>query len=550
MRFIFLCILVGLTFFTSSCSKSAEEYTLTILHTNDIHSYIMGKTAEGRACDSDEKSCFGGYPRLEAAIEAAKSEYPDALILDAGDNFMGTLFFTLYKSPIIAEFMNRLGYTATTFGNHEFDNGCEETANFAKLLKFPIVSTNIDNIENSPLAGLTKPYFVLTHNGRKIGFIGLTTETTPETSSPCKELQFVSALEAAKKAVPKLKAEGIDIIIALTHLGYDEDKDLASKVEGIDIIIGAHSHTLLGDPDQPDTAAAAGPYPTEVKSPSGEPVIIVTAKCYAEYLGILNVSFNKHGVAKSWSGAPKRLHPDASSSAEAKEKALEYAKGFQAYKEEVLGKVVGEADVNIRKCRSEECATGNLITEAMLEWGKKHDAVIAFIGGGTIRTPLCFDSSGKAKSDVNMEDIMTSLPFVNNLVVREVFGSDLLLALEHSVARITDDPDKDLDGGFFQMSGMSIVYDSDKPAGARVTSTSVKDVDGNSAPISPDKTYKVVLIDFNANGGDGYVSLGKQPMKANEAGVLLTEVVGEYIKKYSPVTGFTDGRIKRISTKK
>lgn len=555
MRFISLSLLIILAVFTSFCTGNEKKsYEMTLLHTNDIHSYILGLTEKKQACNGTQENCFGGYARLEAAIEAIKKEDPNALVLDAGDNFTGTLFYTLYKTPIVAEFMNRLGYSATVFGNHEFDYSCEEAANLAKSLNFPVLATNIEHMEKTPLAELTKPYLILTHQGRKIGLVGFTVKRPYSLSSACKYLQFAPAIKSAKSIIPELKAKGVDIIIALSHLGYDVDLKLAEKVEGIDIIVGGHSHTLLGDPSLPETAKAVGPYPTVVQSPSGDPVLIVTAKCYGEYLGMLKVSFNDQGVAESWAGGPKRLGPESPKSAEAYEKAMTYAKGFLPYRQDILGQIVGEMDTDIQKCRKEECITGDLVTDAMLEWGRTKGAVAAIIGGGALRAPLPCASEAGSDVKVNMESVMTTLPFSNTLVIRDILGSDLLAAFERSVGRAGDKarPQQSgkaprLGGRFLQMAGISYSYDSTQPSGSRVSEAFIANAAGGWEKISPDKAYRIVLIDFNVRAGDGYSSLAQGTSEVEESDVPLIQVFGEYIKKHSPVKGAKDGRIKNIT---
>src|SRR5690606_26848307 len=239
------------------------------------------------------------------AIDTRRGELNDAnvLVLDAGDQFQGSLFYSMFKSGPIADFMNGIGFDAMAIGNHEFDDGPEELLKFIEASEFPIISGNTIAAEGSPVAGKFEDYIVKDLGGEKVAIVSVLATDTDETSAPGDKITFEDEIEYLKKAVAELEAQGINKIVLLSHVGYGRDKEIAAAVDGIDVIVGGHSHTLLSSTDE----TAAGPYPTLVKNPAGTDVPIVTAYAYSKYLGDITVTFDDNGVVKSAEGAPKLL---------------------------------------------------------------------------------------------------------------------------------------------------------------------------------------------------------------------------------------------------
>ncbi|MBC6420862.1 MAG: hypothetical protein GDA38_04375 [Hormoscilla sp. SP12CHS1] len=164
-----------------------------------------------------------------------------------------------------------MAYNAATIGNHEFDRGPQVLADFIAGAEFPTVSANIEVDESSPLAGKIKPWVILKLKGEKIGIFGLTTEETSILSNPGAGVRFTNHIQATKQAVRELTSQGVNKIIALTHIGFPRDLELASQVDGIDVVVGGYCHTPLGN-----ISGATHPYPVVAKTPDGSPVLIVT----------------------------------------------------------------------------------------------------------------------------------------------------------------------------------------------------------------------------------------------------------------------------------
>ena len=226
-----LGISTALGLFAAAVPVAAEE-TITILHTNDFHSrfkpiskYDSGCSAE----DNTEGKCFGGYARLVTAIADARTRNPNALLVDGGDQFQGSLFYTFYKGKAAAEMMNKLQYDGMTVGNHEFDDGPEVLAGFMGSVEFPVLMSNADVSDEPVLADVLKKSTVVTKGNVKIGLIGLTPEDTPDLASPGKKITFSDPVAAVQAEVDRLTAEGIDKIVVLSHSGYRVDLMVAKK---------------------------------------------------------------------------------------------------------------------------------------------------------------------------------------------------------------------------------------------------------------------------------------------------------------------------------
>lgn len=212
--------------------------TLTLLHTNDIHGHVW---------HPDEPQ---GLVRLATFIQQIRADMPNVLLLDAGDMIHGTPEEKTFRGMPILDAMNALRYDVATVGNHEFDWGQKAFKDALAHARFPMLSANIvEESSGKPWGGL-KPWTVLTSGGVRVGVFGLTTPTTVQIEWPrtLEGIVFADPHAAARKAITELRDDAkVDFVIALSHLGYEDDKKLAAEVTGMDMIIGAHSHTMLNE---------------------------------------------------------------------------------------------------------------------------------------------------------------------------------------------------------------------------------------------------------------------------------------------------------------
>ena len=218
---------------------------------------------------------------MVTAIADAKARSNNSILVDGGDQFQGTLFYTYYKGALAAEMMNKVGYDAMTVGNHEFDDGPEVLAGFMSAVNFPVLMSNAD-VSNEPLlAGKLAKSTVIERGGEKLGLIGLTPDDTDDLASPGDNITFSDPVAAVQGEVDALTAMGVNKIIVLSHSGYGVDQRVAAETTGVDVIVGGHSNTLLSNTNE----RAVGPYPTMVGSTA-----IVQAYAYGKFLGELNVT--------------------------------------------------------------------------------------------------------------------------------------------------------------------------------------------------------------------------------------------------------------------
>ena len=278
---------LALTTLASSLTASAEDvlyskrhqkryidadgnWNQSFFHINDVHAHLDEFRSSGTDCTDPTRGCYGGYARVSTVINERRPVLNSSLFLNAGDEFQGTLFYTYYGGEKIAETINQLGFDGMTLGNHEFDGGDDMLGDFLENLTFPIISANIQS--GHPVLNRTiKPFHI--YEQFQLAVIGVTTETTPDISSPGENTTFSDPIEAVQNTINFIReTTNITRIAALTHIGYENDQALAQNTTGLHLIMGGHSHTPLGTGENEE-----GPYPTIVQNLDDEEVFVVTA---------------------------------------------------------------------------------------------------------------------------------------------------------------------------------------------------------------------------------------------------------------------------------
>lgn len=510
------------------------EFSLSILHTNDFHSRIEPINKFDSTCtekDAAEDGCFGGVARLKAKIDAERAAITAAggnvVLLDAGDASQGSLMYTTYKGAAEADFLTELGYQAMAVGNHEFDLGPEGLATYLDRVKFPVVGGNLDVSQNPLLAGRLAKTAVIDLGGQKVGIVSALAMDTPETSSPGPSVVFQDDIDSLKAGVAELEAAGVTMIVALTHLGYKRDLEIAAAVPGVDIVVGGHSHTYLSA-DDPDRD---GPYPTWVSRDDGSMVPVVQAYAYGKYLGRADLTFDDAGNLIYAGGNTLLLDGSVAEDAGLVAKVKELAGPIEAVRAQIVAEATAPIDGARESCRQMECQMGNLVTEAMLDRVADQGVTIAITNGGGLRASI---DGGK----VSMGAVLTVLPFQNTLSTFKTPGATLVAALENGVSQIEDGG-----GRFPQVAGMKFTFDPAAPVGARVSDVLVKEGEA-WVPIDPAKDYLVVTNNYVRRGGDGY-KMFADAAEAYDFGPDLADVTADYLAKTGPYTPFTDGRITR-----
>ncbi|KAJ3562463.1 hypothetical protein NPX13_g8560 [Xylaria arbuscula] len=330
------------------------NYNISFYHINDVHAHLDQFSSSGTDCTKPEGGCYGGYARVKTVLEETRPNHPDSLVLNVGDEFQGTLFFSFYGGEKIADTLNQIGFDAMTLGNHEWDRGDDYLGEFLNNLTFPIVSANIVS-DNKKLNSTIKPYQIFEKYG--LAIIGATTETVPSISSPGKGTHFTDTVIAVQTAVDEIRSTtNITRIAAITHIGYEEDKRLAQEISGLQLIMGGHSHTLLGDAED-----AEGPYPTIETNKDGDEVFIVTAYRWGEYLGYIDVTYDEDGKILAYHGAPMHLTNTTKQDEDLQAEIESWRGPF----EEFAAEEIGETNIVLDQttCQEKECTLGDLISE-------------------------------------------------------------------------------------------------------------------------------------------------------------------------------------------
>lgn len=514
--------------FLYRASQLSKKFPLSLIHTNDTHAHI------------------DNVARKATVVEALREENPSSLLVDAGDVFSGTLYFNQFKGQADLDFMNMLGYDAMTFGNHEFDLGTGPLADFIKNAEFPFVSANVnasadanlsslmnETVTDEPMDGKVYNGIIKEVDGEKVGIFGLTTAETKTISSPGDDVVFENYIQEAKKAVASFEAEGVDKVVALSHIGFrdgggDNDVTLAKEVEGIDVIVGGHTHDKLSEPYIDETGA--------------EPTVIVQANEYNKFVGTLDVIFDEEGVITEYAGElieVDQKNEDGTYVFEENEEvknrlASAYTPEIEKVKAQVVGSAAAALDGERANVRTKETNLGNLITDAMIAKAKTidPDTVIALQNGGGIRASI-------DAGDITMEEVLTVMPFGNALAIMDLTGAEIKAALEHSVSLAPEQ-----NGAFLQAAGLKFTYDSSKAAGSRVTSVEVNE-GGTFVPLDEAKTYAVATNTFTAKGGDNF-SMFKTAYdegRVSEPGNVDWETFTDYLKANPSVNAAVEGRI-------
>lgn len=499
---------------------AAADYALTILHTNDFHARFEPISRFDSGCsleDNAEGKCFGGSGRLMTAIETARARASNSILVDGGDQFQGSLFYTFYKGQLAAEMMNKMGYSAMTVGNHEFDDGPEVLRSFVGAVNFPILMSNADISGEPLLSDVIQKSVVIEKGGERIGLIGLTPQDTPDLASPGPNVIFIDPADAVQAEVDKLTADGVNKIIVLSHSGYGVDQRVAAETTGVDVIVGGHTNTLLSNMND----RAVGPYPTMV----GE-TAIVQAYAYGKFLGELNVVFDDEGVVTSAVGEPILLDRFVDEDEATVARISEMAAPLDQIRNKIVAEAAAPIEGDRSVCRVQECPMGNLVADAMLDRVKDQGIQIAFANSGGIRASI-------DGGEVSMGEVMTVLPFQNTLSTFQTKGQIIIDALENGVSQV-----EEVAGRFPQVAGMTFEWDPAADPGNRITKVMV-----GGAPIDPQATYGVVTNNFVRNGGDGYKMFSTDATNVYDFGPDLADVLAEYMAAKGPVNPVVEGRI-------
>lgn len=547
------------------------QFSLSIAHINDHHSHLAEETFSIPVQDlpsnilipngTDSISVtYGGFPRLVAMYHALTanmtknnaSSNNNLLTLHAGDAIVGTLFYTISNGTADAEMMKYLCFDAMTLGNHEFDSGDSALATFLTKIKDAaasycpnpptILSANL-HTPSSPLRGMYQGYTLYNFSqGEVVAVVGLTTETTKFTSRPDANTTFANSIDTAQQMVSNLTAMGVNKIVMMTHVGFDIDIGSIAMIDGVDVVIGGHSHTLLGNASDLIGLAPEAAYPTiETRSTDNGKACVVQAWCYGHAWGMLDVQFDASGNVLSCTGGPHipingtaydpvlddnataaltnyleglgpftAVTPDGTATS-----ALQvYANKVNAFGNATLATVQppgicleripgqGYSMICTKQQTSQHGgAACDIVAQAFLMAAPNADVAIQNAGG--CRTDIF-------PGNYTVGDAFTMLPFGDTLITLEMTGAQIVQLLNEAinVSAVTEVST----GGYPYASGLRYNVDASLTFGNYVSNLEVNSrLAGNWTPIDLNHTYTVLTNSYSATGGDNYLEFTKIP---------------------------------------
>ncbi|NLN60738.1 MAG: hypothetical protein GX147_08565 [Deltaproteobacteria bacterium] len=542
----------------------AGDFTLTILHLNDTHSHLDATWVSHPCGEGDLKTELGGFPRLATAVRSIREKGQPLLFLHGGDMVRGSLYFTRYGGRADVDLLNAIGLDAATLGNHDFDQGPEVVSRLMEKASFPFVSANIDASREPSLAGKIKPYIIRSFDGKKVAVIGVTTPSTAYIAQPGDGVSFGKVVPRVAAAVREVQAKGVEKIIVLSHIGYDEDLRLARTVAGIDVIVGGHSHTLLGrrgDFCRRDglCLTPSGDYPTVVRGPEGKTVLVVQAWEWGKLLGNLEVSFDVRGDVTAWRAQPVVVAGDSIPGSPKGEKRGEtllsggsedggtclpprvrqyekdphvqerldvYATPLNAFRHTSIA--TSEDDCK----RRAPFGPGRLVAESML-WKTR------FLG-----TRAALQNAGGVRCDMPAGEITIGmvyeiLPFDNTLHVIDLTGSQLHRTVEELIRAQM----RGRRGSGVYTAGLTFHVKPGAPFGKRVTGLRIrKDGDGGYERVRRNAVYRIAVQDYLARGGDGCKTLAGATRYRQDTGFVDAEVFIEYLRQIRGVVACPAGK--------
>jgi len=488
---------------SATAAAGPAPLIVRVYHTNDVHGWIMSRPGTNPL---DAGRLVGGAPALKALIDR---DGTPKLVLDAGDWWQGTPEGSLTKGEAVAEVFNAVGYDAAEIGNHEFDAGQDALKSLIGKMNMPILAANVYGADGKRVPW-TKPWIIKDVDGVKFGIFGLLTTHMDKLAFPknIAGLTFRREVDEARDDVKALRRAGAYVIIAVTHVGYEEegrpkfegDQTLAREVSGIDLIVGGHSHTVLSH---------------AYRDPAHGTLIVQTG-CYLVRVGRVTFKIDPktHRVLASSDELidlrPDRMGEDPAVKAIVDKRADEAGKVFET--------VVATATADMtRASANAESGLGSWMADCYRNWA---GADVAFQNGGGIRSDL---SAGP----VSLRRIFNVMPFDNSLVKLKMTGAQLRALLDHGMAGPR----------LLQESGAEIEFTPGAPPGSRVTSVKI-----GGAPLDDAKTYSVVTLDFLVSGGDGFTEFGGAPQDESE--VLARDVLKECAEKQANIAPPAAGRLR------
>lgn len=488
---------------------------MTILHTNDIHGHLTAwKGWEGELKDKT----VGGYGRLAGAIADARKNTENALLLDAGDLLGDSMIADLTEGKAMIQALNHLGYDAMSIGNHEPDFGTDVLRQRMQDATFTVLAANL--IERRGSKPFAQPYIIKRIAGVSVGILGLAYPKTAWTtaSKNVAEVEFQDPVPAVKHYLPKMREEGAELIVVLSHLGLGGDKALARSVEGIDVIVGGHSHNRMPKAEVVGTT------------------LIVQAGAHGSDLGRLDLTVEGGKVIAHVCTLTLLDHDKVSADETAESLLHRMLQPHRNAMDEIVGKA---ADWLVRaqtlagqeaRKRDEESPIDSLFADILREQTEADVALLPGVGYG-VAIPA---------GAITAAQLRQMVPHEGKVVTMRLSGTQIIEVLEQAVENVlTDDPAVKV-GGMIQVGGIRFRYDPKLAKGHRVWH-----VERTVGRWELMDKYTVATNTMMAGGGHNYQTLTKGEKLAEHGSQY--EMIRQWIATKDSVATPAAGRIERAA---
>ncbi|MGQ0722534.1 MAG: bifunctional metallophosphatase/5'-nucleotidase [Candidatus Eiseniibacteriota bacterium] len=511
---------------------AAEIVELTVVHTNDIHGGI--DPSDATFMNREFPPRLGGAASMATLIGNLRRDVQGKgghfLLVDSGDTFQGTPIGTLTKGRAVIDFMNTAGYDLLALGNHDFDEGKENTQELVERAKFPVLAANLVSEGTDDVVDWVEPWIVKDYGNLRVGVIGLITPETSNMSFPANiaGLEFAPMAPVVRRAIEELRRQDVDVIFAVGHVGipYDPEEhfrrvtrdgwpsdddprstamDVAHAVTGLDAFFCGHIHKGFDEAwVVPNTHTLL--FQTYGR---GSGAGIVTLTIDTETNQILDHRFaSERGYLITFFEDEFWPDPDV----------RRFVQDEVAKAEAGMDRVIGQASAEFTR-GDNDTPMGNAVCDAMVE---ESGADFAFTNLGGIRAEL-------AAGPVTPRDVFEVLPFGNKLVVIEIPGTVLREIIEARIAETRHG---------LHIGGGRVVFNMTRPDWDRVTRLEV-----GGKPWDPNATYRVATSDFLMQGNSDLTMLPGLPEDSKVyTGKTVLQALENWIARHSPVSPTIDGR--------
>jgi len=505
VRHILLCILFACSAWIGSAEpQQAASGTekVTILYTNDHHSYLLPTDLP------DFGKQVGGIARRHALIQSIRASQSCVLLLDGGDIFQGTPFYSFFKGKADIEAYSLCGYDATTLGNHDLDDGLLNYIEQYKNAPFPLLCANV--VRAADGTTVFTPYRMIERNGLHIGLIGVIGSSAWDVIalSNRKGMNLIDPVDAVASAVACLRPRS-DLIVLLSHSGYEQDLELARLVPGIDVIVGGHTNTFVEKP----TVVRHEPVIVPPASGKGLGTIVVQAFKWGVFLGRLDLTLRKGGPTLHADGGLIPITASISVPLDSPMSRLveSYDMLIRAQTTQIIGQSSAEFLYPESRKHLESLPLGTLISKSLIEFT---GADMAIINSGSIREIL-------PEGPITMGRVFSILPFDNTVVTLSMRGRDIVEMFRYlcrNYGLITG----------YQYGGVTCTFD--------IAQRVVTNIRISGTAIAPEKIYRVVTISYLSDGNQNGTMLFRQAFDKHDDGYYYREAFLDYIRRHGTIT--------------